>query len=205
MSRGIPAPVDDGRTTRERRHQPLLIVHTGEGKGKTTAAAGLALRAWAQGWSIGVYQFIKRAAWRTGERSAFEALHAAHVSSAGAVGGPVDWHVMGTGWSWSRSHAAGADPAELAREGWQRVCQDLAEERHTLTVLDEFSYPMAWGWVDTEEVVTMLRDRPGHQHVVITGRRAPQALIDAADLVTEFTKVTHPFDRGAKGQAGIEW
>ena len=81
----------------------------------------------------------------------------------------------------------------------------LATQRHDLYVLDEFTYPMTWGWVDVEEVVRTLRDRPGHQHVVITGRDADPRLVEAADLVVEMTKVKHPMDAGAKGQRGIEW
>ncbi|MDJ0112497.1 cob(I)yrinic acid a,c-diamide adenosyltransferase, partial [Rhodococcus erythropolis] len=89
--------------------------------------------------------------------------------------------------------------------GWQEIARRLAGEEHRFYVLDEFTYPLKWGWVDVDEVVQTLRDRPGNQHVVITGRDAPQALIDAADLVTEMTKIKHPMDAGRKGQRGIEW
>ena len=111
---------------------------------------------------------------------------------------------MGTGWSWSRAHNA-VDPAEQAGEGWRSIREGLAEERHRFWLLDEFTYPLAWGWIDVSEVVEALGSRPGRQHVVITGRRCPQELIDAADLVTEMTLVKHPFQQGQRGQAGIEW
>ena len=191
-----------GPTTRERRIQPRLIVHTGDGKGKSTAAFGLGLRGWAQGWSIGVYQFVKSGKWATGERTAYAALHARHIATG--EGGPITWHTMGAGWTWLRA-TGGFDQAELAREGWRHVTTALAEQRHHLFILDEFTYPLANGWLDVDEVVATLRARPGTQHVVITGRRAPLPLLDAADLVTEMTKITHPFDGGARGQAGIEW
>jgi cob(I)alamin adenosyltransferase len=198
MPQGQPNTVpEDGLTTRQRRTLPLLAVHTGPGKGKSTAAFGLALRAWNQGWPIGVFQFVKSAKWKVGEE------HALRVLGASDEGGTVAWHKMGEGWSWVQRTIA--DSEEAAREGWAQVRRDLAAETYRLYVLDEFTYPLHWGWIDTEEVLGVLRDRPGSQHVVITGRNAPQALLDAADLVTEMAKVKHPMDAGRKGQPGIEW
>ncbi|MBB5955615.1 cob(I)alamin adenosyltransferase [Saccharothrix tamanrassetensis] len=172
-------------------------------KGKSTAAFGLALRGWNQGWSIGVFQFVKSAKWKVGEESAFRALGRLHEETG--EGGPVEWHKMGEGWSWSRKQGTEDDHAAAAREGWQEIARRLRAEQHGMYVLDEFTYPLHWGWVDVDEVVSALRDRPGHQHVVITGRHAPRALVDAADLVVEMTKVKHPMDAGQKGQKGIEW
>jgi cob(I)alamin adenosyltransferase len=204
MPQGKPSAVPaDGLTTKQRRSRPLLIVHTGEMKGKSTAAFGLALRAWNQGWPIAVFQFVKSAKWKVGEESALLALGEVHERTG--EGGPVEWHKMGAGWSWSRKQGSAEDHAEAAREGWREITRRLASERHTLYVLDEFTYPMAWGWIDVAEVVETLTTRPGHQHVVITGRRAAPELIEAADLVVEMTKVKHPMDDGAKGQKGIEW
>ncbi|MGK5446136.1 MULTISPECIES: cob(I)yrinic acid a,c-diamide adenosyltransferase [Streptomyces] len=198
MPKGQPSVVpDDGLTTRQRRNRPLLAVHTGPGKGKSTAAFGLALRAWNQGWPIGVFQFVKSAKWRVGEERALRVL------GASGEGGTVAWHKMGEGWSWVQRGIESSE--EAAREGWEQVKRDLAAETYRLYVLDEFAYPMHWGWVDTDEVVEVLRARPGVQHVVITGRNAPEELIAAADLVTEMTKVKHPMDAGQKGQRGIEW
>jgi cob(I)alamin adenosyltransferase len=196
----VPA---DGLSTRQRRNRPLLVVHTGEMRGKSTAAFGLALRGWNQGWSIGVFQFVKSAKWKVGEESAFKALGRLHEQTG--EGGAVEWHKMGEGWSWSRKPGSAEDHAAAALEGWREIQRQLAESRHGVYVLDEFTYPMHWGWVDAEEVVATLRDRPGHQHVIITGRHAPQALLDAADMVVEMTKVRHPMDAGQKGQRGIEW
>ncbi|MGH3626394.1 MAG: cob(I)yrinic acid a,c-diamide adenosyltransferase [Sciscionella sp.] len=204
MPQGQPAQVPaDGLTTRQRRNRPLVIVHTGEMKGKSTAAFGLALRAWTAGGSIAVFQFVKSAKWKVGEETAFRALDEVHASSG--AGGAVQWHKMGEGWSWARKHGTESDHAEAALEGWREIARRIAAAEHDFYVLDEFTYPLHWGWVDTEEVIETLRARPGHQHVVITGRYAPPALIEAADLVMETTKVKHPMDAGQKGQRGIEW
>lgn len=198
MPQGQPTAVpDDGLTTRQRRNRPLVLVHTGEGKGKSTAAFGLALRAWNQNWPVGVFQFVKSAKWRVGEERALRVL------GDSGEGGTVAWHKMGEGWSWVQRDMASSE--EAAREGWEQVKRDLAAETYRLYVLDEFAYPMHWGWVDPDEVVAVLRDRPGTQHVVITGRNAPAQLLDFADLVTDMSKVKHPMDAGQKGQRGIEW
>jgi cob(I)alamin adenosyltransferase len=200
MPQGQPASVpDDGLTTRQRRNRALVVVHTGEMKGKSTAAFGLALRAWNQGWPIGVFQFVKSAKWKVGEESALRVL------GDSGQGGSVTWHKMGEGWSWTRKSGTDEDHAANALEGWRQVQRDLAAETYRFYVLDEFTYPMKWGWVDVDEVVQTLRDRPGSQHVVITGRDAHPALIEAADLVMQTTKVKHPMDAGQKGQRGIEW
>jgi cob(I)alamin adenosyltransferase len=115
---------------------------------------------------------------------------------------------MGEGWSWIQRDAgdsASGHGAEQAAEGWAQIKRDLAAQTYRLYVLDEFTYPMKWGWVDVDEVIGVLAARPGQQHVVITGRDADPRLTGAADLVTEMTKVKHPMDVGQKGQKGIEW
>ncbi|MDQ4009102.1 MAG: cob(I)yrinic acid a,c-diamide adenosyltransferase [Actinomycetota bacterium] len=198
MPQGKPLAVpDDGLTTRQRRLRPVLGVHTGAGKGKSTAAFGLALRAWNQGWPIGVFQFVKSAKWRVGEERALRVL------GDSGEGGTVDWHKMGEGWSWVQRRIEDSEQAAL--EGWEQVKRDLTAQTYRLYVLDEFTYPMKWGWVDVDEVVAVLAARPGSQHVVVTGRDADPRLLEAADLVTEMGKVKHPMDRGQKGQRGIEW
>jgi cob(I)alamin adenosyltransferase len=202
VPQGQPTVVpDDGLTTRQRRNRPLVMVHTGVGKGKSTAAFGMALRAWNQGWPIGVFQFVKSAKWKVGEENALKAL------GATGEGGTVAWHKMGEGWSWIQRDPKDGEQSneDKAREGWEQVKRDLAAETYRFYVLDEFAYPMHWGWVDTAEVVEVLRNRPGTQHVVVTGRNAPQELLDFADLVTDMSKVKHPMDAGQKGQRGIEW
>jgi cob(I)alamin adenosyltransferase len=196
----VPA---DGLTTRQRRNRPLLVVHTGEMKGKSTAAFGMAMRAWNQGWPVAVYQFVKSAKWKVGEEAAMTALGRVHEQTG--EGGPVVWHKMGSGWSWSRRQGTETDHAADAAEGWAQIKRDLAAQTHRFYVLDEFTYPMRWGWIDADDVASTLATRPGNQHVVVTGRDAPPALIEVADLVVEMTKVKHPMDAGQKGQRGIEW
>ena len=196
----VPA---DGLTTRQRRNRPLTVVHTGQMKGKSTAAFGMALRGWTAGLPVAVFQFVKSAKWKVGEENAFRALGRVHDQTG--EGAPVEWHKMGEGWSWSRKAGTEADHAAAALEGWREIQRRLAAQQHGFYVLDEFTYPMRWGWVDVDEVVATLRERPGFQHVVITGREADPRLVEAADLVAELTKIKHPMDAGQKGQKGIEW
>jgi cob(I)alamin adenosyltransferase len=204
MAKGqVESVPDDGLTTKERRERPITAVHTGPGKGKSTAAFGLALRGWNQGWSIGIFQFVKSAKWRIGEQTVLERLGQLHDETG--EGGPVEWHKMGSGWSWSRKSGTEDDHAAAAAEGWGEIKRRLAAEAHDLYVLDEFTYPVKWGWIDVDDVVATLTDRPGRQHVVMTGRDADPKLIEIASLVTEMTKIKHPFDDGQKGQRGIEW
>jgi len=207
MPQGRPLVIpDDGLTTRSRRNAAVLAVHTGPGKGKSTAAFGMALRAWNTGMNVAVFQFVKSAKWRVGEEAAFRQLGELHDQHG--VGGPVEWHKMGAGWSWiPKSRASGTpdDHAAVALDGWNEITSRIAEQRHDFYVLDEFTYPLKWGWIAVGAVVDVLTSRPGCQHVVITGRDAPQQLLDVADLVTEMTKVKHPMDVGRKGQRGIEW
>ena len=217
MPQGQPVAVpDDGLTTRARRRVPVLAVHTGDGKGKSTAAFGMALRAWTAGMNVAVFQFVKSAKWKVGEENAFRELGRLHDEQG--IGGSVDWNKMGSGWSWSRPvrgvgesrPVRGVGESDenheaVAAEGWAEISRRISAQQHDFYVLDEFTYPLNWGWIDVDEVVEVLAHRPGSQHVVITGRAAPQRLVDAADLVTEMTKIAHPMDAGRKGQRGIEW
>ncbi len=188
------APGDRGTAEprrRKPRDRPLLVVVTGNGKGKSTSAFGMLLRSWNRDYRCGVVQFIKSGKWKVGEQRAAEAL------------GGIDWMKMGDGWSWISKDIV--ESAELAKAGWEQVKQFITEERYEFLLLDEFTYPLKWGWVDVGEVVEVLSSRTGFQHVVITGRDAPQALIDAADLVSEVTLVKHQMAQGIRGQQGIEW
>lgn len=204
MPQGRPLQVpDDGLTTKARRNTPVLAVHTGPGKGKSTAAFGMALRAWNSGLDVAVFQFVKSAKWKVGEEEAFGRLGRLHDEHG--IGAAVEWNKMGAGWSWSRKSGSDDDHADAAAAGWAEIARRLAAQEHRFYVLDEFTYPLKWGWINVEEVVETLVERPGHQHVVITGRDAPPRLMQAADLVTEMTKVKHPMDAGRKGQKGIEW
>lgn len=204
MPEGQPLTIpDDGLTTKQRRNRPLVMVHTGDGKGKSTAAFGLALRGWNQGWNIGVFQFVKSAKWKIGEEAVFGRLNELHTETG--EGGPVEWHKMGSGWSWSRKAGSEEDHAADAQEGWLEIKRRINAEEHDLYLLDEFTYPINWGWIDIDDVVETFANRPGQQHIIATGRRADPKLMEVADLVTEMGKVKHPMDAGQKGQRGIEW
>jgi cob(I)alamin adenosyltransferase len=191
----VPHGPDDLGSAAPKRRKPrdrqLVILVTGEGKGKSTSAFGMLLRAWARGYRCAVYQFVKSGKWKVGEAKA-----------AAALGG-ITWEKMGDGWSWiSRDLDHSSD---LAREGWAEVKRAIAAERFEFLLLDEITYPIKWGWIDVEDVVATVRRRPGFQHVVITGRDAARELIEAADLVSEVVKVKHPLDGGIRAQQGIEW
>ena len=143
----------------EGERRGLVIVNTGDGKGKSTAAFGTALRGWAQGWSIGVFQFVKSSSWHTGERVAFEALDALHRETG--QGGPVGWIADGLGFTWTRRGGDLDAQAEIARATWGHVRELMAAQAHRLYVLDEFTYPLLRGWVDLDEVLQVLAERPG--------------------------------------------
>ncbi|CAH2601104.1 Corrinoid adenosyltransferase [Rhodovastum atsumiense] len=169
----------------------LLIVHTGTGKGKSTAAFGLALRMLGHGRRVGVVQFIK-GAWTTGERSVLESF------------GPlVTWHSLGEGFTWNTQDKA-RDIAACQR-AWERSRELMREPDLALLILDELNIALRYDYLPLDEVVAELQARRPDLHVVVTGRNAKPALIEAADLVTEMTLVKHPSAAGVKAQAGIEF
>jgi cob(I)alamin adenosyltransferase len=187
-------PGDQGSAEPKRRKPrdvPLVLLVTGHGKGKSTSAFGMLLRAWARGYRCGVFQLVKSGKWKVGEAKAAEAL------------GGIDWEKMGDGWSWLSKDLD--ESADMARAGWAEVKQRIADERYEFLLLDELTYPVKWGWIDVDDVVRTIRDRPGFQHVVITGRDADPKLVELADLVSEVQKVKHPMDQGIRAQQGIEW
>ena len=169
----------------------LLIVHTGAGKGKSTAAFGLALRALGRGWRVGVVQFIK-GAWETGERKALESF-----------GDLVTWRTMGEGFTWETQDKARDIAA--AERAWAVAREMMGDKRFRLIVLDELNIALRYGYLPLDEVLPVLQGRPRDLHLVVTGRNAPPELIEAADLVTEMTLVKHPFRAGVKAQPGIEF
>jgi cob(I)alamin adenosyltransferase len=170
----------------------LLMVHTGAGKGKSTAAFGLALRALGHGWKIGVVQFGK-GAWQSGERSMLERLGE----------GLVSWHTLGEGFTWETQDRARDDAA--ARRAWTKAQELMAAPDIRLLVLDELNIALRYEHLPLEEIVAALRARRDNLHVVVTGRNAKPELLDAADLVTEMTLVKHHFAAGVKAQEGIEF
>lgn len=169
----------------------LVIVNTGNGKGKTTAALGILFRALGQGLDPCVIQFMKQANEKTGE-----------VKMAHRLG--IEWHALGDGFSW-RSKDIDQTIAR-ARKAWDFAKEKIARGGYDLVVLDEFTYLLSLGWLDTEETLAWLREhKPVGMHLVITGRDAPQALLAYADLVTEMALVKHPHALGIPAQAGIEY
>lgn len=168
----------------------LLLIHTGNGKGKSTAAFGLLARALGHGMKAAVVQFIKSRA-DTGEEAFFR-------------GNPnLTWHVMGDGFTWETQNAE-RDLAS-ARKAWELVCGYLQDESINVVILDEFTYALKYGWLTVDEVCAALQARPAMQHVVVTGRGAPEGLIAMADTVSEINLVKHAFKDGVQAMPGIEW
>lgn len=182
-----PTRRDTPKPDGERRG--LVLLHTGDGKGKSTAAFGLALRAHGRGKPVKIYQFMKVPSARFGEHRLFEQL-----------GVPIEG--LGDGFSWKSRDLEHS--AQLARDGWARAEATIRAGEHFLVVLDEIMYPLRYGWLPLDAVLACLRERPAHVHVVLTGRNAPQELVDAADTVTEMRLVKHHFQAGVPAQRGIE-
>jgi len=168
----------------------LVVVNTGNGKGKTTAALGVLFRAWGRGYNVCMLQFIKSTTSNYGENKAAKKAGIEIVS-------------LGGGFTWL-SKDIEKDKA-LARELWEQCKAKIASGEYDVVALDEFTYPLAYGWLPVDEVVEFLKTRPSRTHVIITGRDAPQELIDYADLVTEMREIKHPFQQGLKAQPGIEF
>ena len=175
----------------QRKKKGLVIVNTGDGKGKTTAALGLLLRAAGHGLHSCVIQFIKKENENLGEFQASKLLG-------------VEWYQTGDGFTWRSSNL---DETEAkAHLAWALAQEKIGSGEYAVVVLDEFTYALAYGWLDVEAVVTWLREfKPEMLHLVITGRDAPAELVEFADLVTEMNKVKHPFDRGIRSQRGVEF
>jgi len=184
------APTEDPRPEGLDRAPSVVLVNTGDGKGKSSAAFGVMLRAIGRGWPVAVVQFVKSGKWKTGE----EKLGREHG---------VHWRNVGDGFTWD-SDDIEHDKA-LARAGWEEAAALIAGGQHRLVILDELTYLCTWGWVDTAEVAAAIRDRPEKVNVIVTGRDAPQELIDVADTVTEMRKIKHAYDAGIDAMKGIEY
>jgi len=173
-----------------RRARSLVLVHTGDGKGKSTAAFCIVMRAIARGWTVAVVQFLKSGEWKTGEEKLGRDLG-------------VDWWSIGDGFTWDSDDLT-RDEA-VAREAWAHAKRVIEAGVHDLVVLDEITYPMNWSWIGTDEVVATLRERPEQVSIVATGRDAPPELVDVADTVTEMRKVKHAYDHGIVAKKGIDY
>ncbi len=173
----------------EGERRGLVIVNTGDGKGKSTAAFGLALRAHGRGKAVKIFQFMKVPSARFGEHRMFEQL-----------GIPIEG--LGDGFSWKSQDLEHS--AQLAREGWQKAKAAIVGGDYFMVILDEITYPLIYGWMPLDDVLDTLRNRPSQVHVVLTGRRCPPEIIALADTVTEMTLIKHAFKAGIPAQRGIE-
>jgi cob(I)alamin adenosyltransferase len=172
------------------RQRSLVLVNTGEGKGKSTAAFGVVMRALARDWRVCVIQFIKSDKWKVGEEKIGRQLG-------------VEWLKGGDGFTWE---SPDLDQSEgRAAAAWQLAAAAIAGGDYQLVVLDEITYPMNWGWIDSQVVIDAIRTRPAQVNIVATGRDAPTALIEIADTVTEMVKIRHAYDRGIKARRGIDF
>lgn len=172
------------------RASSLVLVNTGDGKGKSTAAFGTAIRALARGWRVAVIQFLKSEDWSVGEEKIGRQLG-------------IDWWVLGDGFTWDSDDIEESEA--VAREAWAAASDIVKSGDYELVVLDEVTYPINWGWIDLDEVVAVISGRPEKVNLILTGRDAPQQLIDIADTVTEMTKVKHAFDLGIMARRGIDY
>lgn len=181
----------DRRVAERQQEKGLLMIHTGNGKGKSTAALGLMLRAAGHGFRVGFIQFLK-GTWATGEQVALERFDDL-----------IDHHVMGEGFTWETQDKE--RDIQAATRAWDKARAMFADPRYRLVVLDEINIALRYGYLPAEEVLATLVSRRPNLHVLLTGRNASPALVEVADLVTEFQLVKHPFNAGIKAQAGIEF
>src|SRR5205823_5251905 len=172
------------------RADSVVLVNTGHGKGKSSAAFGVMGRAWARGWRVGVVQFVKGGKWKVGERKLADHLG-------------VEWHTLGDGFTWESTDLD--ETAAKGRRAWDVAAGKLASGDYDLLILDELTYAVTYEWVPVDEVVAGIRDRAEGTNVVMTGRDAADELVELADTVTEMRKVKHAYDRGIKGKKGIEY
>jgi cob(I)alamin adenosyltransferase len=174
----------------EKKAPSVVIVNTGDGKGKSTAAFGTVMRAVARGWKVCVIQFIKSGKWKVGEQQ-----------TATSLG--VEWWAIGDGFSWDSKDMERSEA--VAREAWRVSKEKIASGDYGLIVLDEITYPINWGWIPVEEVVEAIRSRPPTLNIIVTGRDAPPQVIDVADTVTEMRNRKHAFDSGIRAIRGIDF
>jgi cob(I)alamin adenosyltransferase len=172
------------------RQPSLVLVNTGEGKGKSTAAFGTALRAVARGWKVGVVQFLKSGEWKVGEETVGRDLG-------------IDWWALGDGFTWDSDDISESEA--IAREAWASARSRIESDDYDLLILDEITYPINWGWIDLADVLSVIEGRPARLNLILTGRDAPDALVDAADTVTEMKKIKHAFDAGVMARRGIDY
>lgn len=168
----------------------IVVLNTGDGKGKSSSAFGVMGRAWARGWRVAVVQFIKGGEWNTGEHKLADHLG-------------VEWHTLGDGFTWESDDLD--ETAAKGRHAWQVARRKLASGDYDLLILDELTYAVSYGWVPVSDVTAGIAGRAAHTNVIITGRNAAPELIELADTVTEMRKIKHAYDQGIRGRKGIEY
>lgn len=183
-------PPTEGPKIGRDRVPSLVLVHTGHGKGKSTAAFGTMLRAVSRGWKVAVVQFLKSGNWKVGEEGIGRRLG-------------VDWWALGDGFTWDSENMS--ETEAVAGEAWSFARGVVSEGSHRMVILDEVTYPLNWGWISQDEMLEMIRTRPPQVTLILTGRDAPDWLSDAADTVTEMVKVKHAFDQGIRARRGIDY
>jgi len=183
-------PPTEGPERATTHRSSRVLVHTGDGKGKSSAAMGVMLRAVSAGWKVTVVQFLKSGKWHTGEEAAGKALG-------------VDWWSLGDGFTWDSKDMDRTEA--IAREAWLAAAGLIRDGKHRLVILDEITYPMNWGWIDTNDVIETIRSRPAEVSIIATGRDAPAELREIADTVTEMRAEKHAFDEGIVAMRGIEF
>jgi cob(I)alamin adenosyltransferase len=182
-------PTEAPQKTTE-REPSLVLVNTGDGKGKSTAAFGTAIRAVARGWKVGVVQFLKSGEWSVGEEKIGRQIG-------------IDWWVLGDGFTWDSENME--ETEAIARQAWDTAKEKIKSGEYQLLVFDEITYPINWGWIAIEDVVDAVQTRPETVSLILTGRDAPQEIVDLADTVTDMRKVKHAYDRGVIARRGIDY
>ena len=180
-------------TPNKEGHRPaksLVLVNTGAGKGKSSSAFGMMIRGIAREWNVAVVQFVKSGDWNVGEEKIGRQLG-------------VDWHNEGEGFTWLSENLD--NDKKIAQAGWETARSLIMDGEHQLVILDELTYLINWGWIEAEPVYEALRNRPETVSVIVTGRDAPQGLIDVADTVSEVVKVKHAFDNGILAKRGLDY
>ena len=184
------APTEDPRPDGMRSAPSLVLVNTGNGKGKSSAAFGVMLRALAVDWKVAVLQFVKSGEWKVGEETMGRRLG-------------VDWQSFGDGFTWDSDNLD--NDKSHARAGWAEAKALIEAGDHKLVILDEITYLCTWGWIETDDVVATIRDRPEAVSVIITGRDAPAAIVELADTVTEMNEIKHAYRQGIRAKRGIDY
>jgi len=188
MTAEVPTTHED--PPEPKRGASVVILYTGDGKGKSSSAWGVMIRAVARGWRVAVVQFVKSGQWKVGEEKVGRQLG-------------VDWWAIGEGFTWL-SEDLSRDQA-VAQEAWRHAREVIETGEHEVVILDELTYPVNWGWIDGAEVAAVLASRPASVSVIVTGRDAPEELVAVADTVTEMRKVKHAYDAGIMARKGLDY